>query len=58
MGFRKFVLIDAIMDVFKHSEMLNENLEGSTAMLCHKYFIFQQDNDPKHTSKHAKEFLR
>ena len=35
-----------------------KNLLASTKKLrLGKHFIFQQDNDPKHTSKKAKEFF-
>lgn len=57
-GFGKLVLIDGIMDKYKYVDILNDGLMASVDMLGHENFIFQQDNDPKHTAKHTKEFFK
>ena len=45
-----------VRDSEVYVSILNKNLLASTRKLrMGKYFIFQQDNDPKHTLKKAKE---
>ena len=57
-GTGKLEFIDGIMDSEVYVNILNRNLLASTKKLrLGKHFIFQQDNDPKHTSKKAKEFF-
>ena len=57
-GTGKLEFIDGIMDSEVYVNILNKNLLASTKKLrLGKHFIFQQDNDPKHTSKKAKEFF-
>jgi hypothetical protein len=36
--------------------IFSENLTDSACMIGLKHYTFQQDNDPKHTSKLAKKF--
>jgi hypothetical protein len=54
----KLVKIDGIMDSEKYCEILEDNLEKSVPHHISQYWIFQQDNDSKHTSKHTTKFLR
>ena len=50
--------IDEIMDSEVYVNILSKNLLASTQKLqMGKHFIFQQDDDPKHMSKKAKEFF-
>ena len=57
-GTGKLEFIDGIMDSEVYVNILNKNLLASTKKLrLGKHFIFQQDNDPKHVSKKAKEFF-
>lgn len=56
-GVGNLVVIDGIMDRFKYVKILANNLTDSASKLGLKKFIFQQDNDPKHTSKHAKSYF-
>ena len=55
---RKLGFIDGIMGSEVYTNILKNNLLVSTRKRrIGKYFIFQQDSDPKHTSKKAKEFF-
>jgi transposase len=56
-GVGKLVIIDGIMDRFVYHRILVENLKQSAAELGMDQFIFQQDNDPKHTSRLMKEYF-
>lgn len=57
-GTGKLVFIDGKMTGQKYVEILKNNLEESARMLgIEDDFVFQQDNDPKHTSKVAKEYF-
>ena len=54
----KLDLFDRIIKSEVYVHILKKNLLASTRKWrMGKYFIFQQDNDPKHTSKKAKEFF-
>lgn len=49
-GVGKLAFIDGIMDQYVYINILIENLKTSTDQLAiTENFIFQQDNDPKHT---------
>ena len=51
-------LFDRIIKSEVYVHILKKNLLASTRKWrMGKYFVFQQDNDPKHTSKKAKEFF-
>ena len=55
-GFLHF--IDGIMDRFLYREILEENLLKSAKKLgLKKKFVFQHDNDPKHTAVIVKDWL-
>ena len=52
-------MIEAKMNGAKYREILDENLSQSTQDLrLGQRFIFQQDNDPKHTAKTPQSWLR
>lgn len=58
-GVGKLVFIDGNMDRFLYKRILAENLEQSKDLLgLPNNFIFQQDNDPKHTSNYVKDFFK
>lgn len=51
--------IDGIMDRFRYREILQENLIRSAKKLgLEKKFVFQHDNDPKHTAGVVKDWLK
>ena len=58
-GVGKIVLADGNMNAEQYVRILRDNLEISLEDLGLKkdLMIFQQDNDPKHTSKSAKNFF-
>lgn len=56
-GKGRLVFIDGIMDAAKYCCILSDNLFASVDEMGLSDFIFQQDNDPKHTSRLAKEYL-
>ncbi|GFU84723.1 transposable element Tc1 transposase [Trichonephila clavipes] len=54
-GVGNLVFIDGIMDHNPCIDILNNNLEESAKKLgLDRNFIFQQDNDPKHTARNVK----
>jgi hypothetical protein len=56
-GVGKLVFIDGKMDAAKYVDILSNNLEESAIMMGLGSYTFQQDNDPKHTSKLAKSYF-
>ena len=56
-GVGKLCVIRGNMDAAKYVDILSKNLISSADILNMDNFIFQQDNDPKHTSKLASEFF-
>lgn len=56
-GVGNLAFIEDTMDKFQYFNIVSSNLKPSAINLGLENFIFQQDNDPKHTSKHAKEFF-
>ncbi len=53
-----FVRIHGIMDSVKYQQILHENLTASARKLqMGRGWIFQQDNDPKHTSKSTQKWF-
>lgn len=56
-GIGNLHFIDGIMDAKEYACILHENLSASATKMGLNEFIFQQDNDPKHTSRVAKEYF-
>jgi transposase len=56
-GMGKLVFIDDTMDQWVYLNILKNNLNESASLMGLESFIFQQDNDPKHTSKVITEYL-
>lgn len=57
-GVGNLVFIDSIMDKWIYLNILKDNLKQSASQLgLENIFIFQQDQDPKHTSKIVREWL-
>lgn len=57
-GVGKLTFIDDRMNADMYTTILMDNLESSAQLLeLNSNFIFQHDNDPKHTAKKTKEFL-
>lgn len=57
-GVGELTFIENTMDKYEYSRILDTHLERSAKKLNLKNFIFQHDNDPKHSSKHVKEYLQ
>lgn len=57
-GAGKLVFIDGRMDQFVYRNILEQNLMESARQLnIESDFVFQHDNDPKHTARSVKEWL-
>ena len=57
-GVGNLVIIVGIMDQYVYRNILEANvLQSAEKLGLAEGFIFQQDNDPKHTSKYAKKFF-
>jgi hypothetical protein len=56
-GIGKLVLIDGIMDKHVYCNILANNLAESASLMGLENFIFQHDNDPKHSSVIVRRFL-
>lgn len=56
-GIGKIYFIDGIMDAVEYTNILSSCLCESAEKMGIPQYIFQQDNDPKHTSKLAKEYF-
>ena len=55
----KLAIIDGIMNYTMYQKILNDNLMPSVRQLkLKRKWIMQQDNDPKHSSKSTKEWLK
>jgi hypothetical protein len=56
-GMWKLVFIHGTMDAVKYVDILSNNLASSAESMRLDSFTFQQDNDPKHTSRIAKNYF-
>ncbi|KAF7692160.1 Transposable element Tcb1 transposase [Cucumispora dikerogammari] len=56
-GVGKLKVIDGIMDKYGYVDILRSNLEASAEKFGLNAYKFQQDNDPKHTSGYAREYM-
>ena len=45
------------MDGAFYREILNENLFDNANSIMGRHWVFQQDNDPKHTARDTKKLL-
>ncbi|KAG0438720.1 Transposable element Tcb2 transposase [Dictyocoela muelleri] len=57
-GFGKLIFIDGKIDSTKNVNILAQNIRDSARSMNINDSIFQQDHDPKHTSKPTKEYFR
>jgi DDE superfamily endonuclease/Transposase len=58
-GTGRLILIEETLTGGKYVEILQKNLfDSAREMGLNSDFVFQQDNDPKHTSKIAKDFFQ
>lgn len=58
-GVGNLVPIHGIMNADRYIDILSENLEESVLKMdLDEEWIFQQDNDPKHTAKKTKQFFQ
>lgn len=56
-GVGKISFIDGKMTSLVYTRILDENLDDSAVQLGMSDYIFQQDNDPKHTSLLTREYF-
>ena len=56
-GVGRLEFIDEKMDAARYVNVLANNLEESAQLMGLGSYIFQQDNDPKHTSRLAKAYF-
>lgn len=57
-GTGNLTVIEGILNARTYAEILQDNLFQSASKLgIRDDFLFQQDNDPKHTARVTKEFL-
>ena len=56
-GVGNLVFIDEIMDKYLYANILANNLVLSASKMGMDRYIFQHDNDPKHSSKFVSQFL-
>lgn len=56
-GVGKLRVIEGIMDKWGYLDIVRNDLKNSAIKLRMENYIFQQDNDPKHTAKVVKNFF-
>jgi len=58
-GTGNLVKVEGRMDSIQYQQILENNVQESVEKLkLHRGWIFQQDNDPKHSSKSTKAFMQ
>ncbi|OXA53566.1 Transposable element Tcb1 transposase [Folsomia candida] len=58
-GAGKMEFVDGIMDQYKYQGILDRNIQESVRKLgLGRRFVFQQDNDPKHSAKSTMEYFK
>lgn len=56
-GVGKLVFIEGTMNSQQYTNIIANNIRPSAQLMGLDTFIFQQDNDPKHTSRHTSQFF-
>ncbi|KAI5151414.1 hypothetical protein ENBRE01_2124 [Enteropsectra breve] len=57
-GVGKITIIDGTMNSLKYTRILDTCLAPSASKMGLLEYTFQQDNDPKHRSKHTKDYFK
>jgi transposase len=56
-GVGEITIIDGTMDSIKYTKIIDTCLQPAADKMNLKEYVFQQDNDAKHRSKHTKEYF-
>ena len=57
-GVGTFQFIDGTMNKYQYINILANNIPTSSTKMMLNNFVFQQDDDPMHASKYAKDYFR